>query len=379
MSSSAHVAASGPRAQTAADDLSLTPAAVTNIKRARDEPSSTLDEQVRAAKRQRSTAIAVAQAMSEFEPGLADGAIDAVRFKALDAFVTLALLGQPAPVQQLRQVLVKFQGRYSIGATFAKLTEAAQFMCAKVSPVNLQLLRELLQELLSCKPSVMFWPFVSALSTCCDVALSSTVRAQYIEVLRAAFTCGVDDRDSEGMLKLLRALTGCGFDVDQRNKQGNTLLLQCVSAEYAGNEVLLPALMDLGATMWASNSVNKRTVLHIWMQQHRFDIVRDILLEQSPWGNVLPLFDWWAPDEKGRTPLQLAQEKAGIPFQQNSYDRLKTEIEGAIAVTKLLPALLQHWKQTERPLLVHLLVEHASLCADVAQLVLSYVDGQERA
>jgi hypothetical protein len=51
---------------------------VTNIKRARDEPSSTLDEQVRAAKRQRSTAIAVAQAMSEFEPGLADGAIDAV-------------------------------------------------------------------------------------------------------------------------------------------------------------------------------------------------------------------------------------------------------------------------------------------------------------
>jgi hypothetical protein len=48
-------------------------------------------------------------------------------------------------------------------------------------------------------------------------------------------------------------------------------------------------------------------------------------------------------------------------------------------VAKLIPVLHQHWQKTERPLLLQSLVEHASLCSNVAQLVLSYVDGQERA
>jgi hypothetical protein len=88
--------------------------------------------------------------------------------------------------------------------------------------------------------------------------------------------------------------------------------------------------------------------------------------------------DWWAADNQGRTPLQLTQ--AALETRRPSMTGCSNEeTKTVITVIQLLLALLQHWRQTERPLLVQSLNEHASLCSDVAQLVLSYVDGQERA
>jgi hypothetical protein len=379
MSSSVNAIASDTRAQLAADGLSATPAAAPNDTRARDEFSSSLDEQVRAAKRQRSTAIAVTQASSELRSGLVVGASGTACFKAMDAFATLAQLGQLPPVQQVRQLLVKLQSSYPVGTISPRLTEAAQSMCNRLSPVNLQLLRQLFDELLSCKPSLTIWPFVSALSTSCDGKLPPAVRTQYIDILRALFSDHIRGGYMAGALTLIHALMQCECDIDQPNAAGNTPLLECGSAQCYKVEELLQALMDLGATPWVSNSVTKQTLLHIWMDKDQFDIVRDILLERGPWADLLPLLDWWAPDDKGRTPLQVAQEKARTPIHQYTDANVKRKVEAAIAVTELLPTLLQHWKQTERPLLVQSLVEHASLCSDVAQLVLSYVDGQERA
>jgi hypothetical protein len=62
MSSSANATAADRRAPSAAADSSAAPAATTKDNRAREDPSPNLDEPIRAAKRQRSTAIAVAQA-----------------------------------------------------------------------------------------------------------------------------------------------------------------------------------------------------------------------------------------------------------------------------------------------------------------------------
>jgi hypothetical protein len=240
----------------------------------------------------------------------------------------------------------------------------------------LQLRRQLFDELLSCKPSLTIWPFVSALSTSCGVKLSSAVRAQYIGELRAGFSNGIRRAyQMPDTLTLMRALMQCGFDIDQPNAAGETLLLECINARYQSHgEALLRALMVLGASPCVSNSRTKQTLLHIWMDKNRFDIVRDILLERAPLADLLPLLDWWAADDKGRTPLQMAQVSAKREWQYHDSEKEAA----AISVAKLLPALLQHWRQAERPLLVHLLIEYASLCTDVAQLVLSYVDGQER-
>jgi hypothetical protein len=369
MGNSFNTIASDPHAQSAAADLSATPTAASKLPHARDDPSSNLDEQVRAVKRQRTTAIAVAQASSELRPGLVEGATASDCFKALHAFVTLAELGHPAPVQQARQLLVTLQGifaGYWIGNTFDSLSGVAQSMCSKLRPANLPLLRQLFDELLSGEPSVTLWPFVSALLTSCDGKLPSATRAQYIEILRAEFSKGIGRGDQRSlMLTLIRALMQCGMDIDQPNAVGDTLLLECFNALYPNYaEELLQPLVSLGATPWVSNSVTKRTLLHIWMDKNRCDIVWNILLERTPWADLLPLLDWWAADDKGRTPLQMAQEKAWAPFHPHS--NYEANVEAAIAVTELLPALLQPWKQTERPLFVQSLVEHASLCTDVA-------------
>jgi hypothetical protein len=82
--------------------------------------------------------------------------------------------------------------------------------------------------------------------------------AQYIAVLRAAFSdCIRGGYCMPGRLTLIHALMQCGMDIDQPNAAGDSLLLECISGKYSGSEPLLPALMDLGATLWASNSVTK--------------------------------------------------------------------------------------------------------------------------
>jgi hypothetical protein len=174
--------------------------------------------------------------------------------------------------------------------------------------------------------------------------------------------------------------------IDQPNAAGDSLLLECIYMRHRDDEPwpawpVLQLLMNRGATAWTSNSRTKQTLLHIWMQQDRFDIVRDILMERLPWADLLPRLEWWAPNSKGQTPLGIAEAAAkAVPRAREDSDReIGSKGKDTIAVAKLIPVLHQHWQKTERPLLAQSLVEHATLCTDVAQLVLSYIDGQERA
>jgi hypothetical protein len=371
---------SSAAAAAASDSTDREPAATAaHHKRKGDDPAMSLAEQVRAAKRQRSIAFVITLASSALAAGLMARDTRA-RFNALGAFVTLALNGQPAPVEKMRQ-LITAHAFCCYEDELEQLTRAANSTCSTLSAVHPQLLEELFHDLLSCAPSLALWSFVHALSASCRVALPSAVCAQYSEVLHGELSSAIHRGWFKGpyVQALVRGLSQCGFDFNQRNAKGNSLLIDCFLRNSPGNDTpMMSTLLQHGATPWVSNSINKQTLLRIWMDQGHFSIVRDILLEQSPWDTLLPQLDWWAEDDKGRTPLQMAQEKARTPINHN-YTRCKMEIEAAITVSELLPVLRQHWQQTERPLLVRSLVEHASLCSDVAQLVVSFVDGQERA
>jgi hypothetical protein len=221
------------------------------------------------------------------------------------------------------------------------------------------------------------WPFLFACSSHCRVTLPSAVLEAYSVVLRGAVISFSSNNAVAAGQSLLASLIKAGFDLDCRDARGDTLFLELVG-RY-GNPMLLRTLIDLDAAAWMSNSITKQTALHYWMDRNQFDVVRDILQEEPPWDGLVSRLDLWSPDGQGRTPLQMAQaalETSRARARQNSV--YNEEVKTVIAVMKLLPALLQHWRQAERPLLVQLLIEHASLCTDVAQLVLSSVDGQDR-
>jgi hypothetical protein len=77
-------------------------------KRKRHDPSPSLEEQMQAVKHHRSAAVAVARASSVLTYGLEVSANDANRFLGVDAFVTLAKLGQPAQAERLCRLLATF-------------------------------------------------------------------------------------------------------------------------------------------------------------------------------------------------------------------------------------------------------------------------------
>jgi hypothetical protein len=338
-----------------------------------------LEEKIRAVKQQRTHAVILAHARTVLAAGLAVHADEASRFSALTAFVTLAAGGCPAPVETVRQLLA-FRPIFGYGGEMQGLLSAANSMCGQLSAFHSRLLHDVFHDLLSCAPSLTVWCFLSLLSRHCHTDLSSAVRTEYGKVLSGVMSGLLLGQKRAASNELIWELEKCVFDVEWRDEQGNTLFLACVNAGCRADDMVMWKLVhQLGATPWVSNSITKQTALHIWMDKKLFFIVRDILMEQHPWGTLLPLLDWWAPDDQGRTPLQLAQSAAEAALLKRASRPLEATDRDAIEVAELLSIQLQHWKQTERPLLVQSLVEHASLCSDVAQLVVSYVDGQDRA
>jgi hypothetical protein len=347
-----------------------------NDKRARDNSAASIDKQVHAAKWHRSTALAVAHAASVIAFGRESDASDADRLLGVDAFVTLAKLGavDMTQAEQLCRLFDKFS--YLSDDAWVGLTNIATSLCGRISAIDSQLVHTLLAALLSHPPSPSVWPFVAPFSAHCGVPLPPAVREAYNTVLRETASKFIEQDGFAAGQALLTSLCKTGFDIDWRNTEGDTQVLERVREQ--GYFMELQALIAFGATLWVSNSHNQQTVLHIWMGQKRFDIVRDILLERPPWDVLLAQLDWWAQDNAGHTPLQIAVG-SWVPASELWPVRKTDQAKATMTVIDMLRALEQHWKQTERPLLVQSLLEHASLCTDVAQLVLSYVDGQERA
>jgi hypothetical protein len=308
--------------------------------------------------------------------GLEVSANDANRLLGVDAFVTLAKLGQPAQAERLCRLLATFS--YLSDAAWAGLTNTAGALCDQLNAIDPQLVHTLLDALLVHPPSPSVWPFLFACSSHCRVTLPSAVLEAYSVVLRGAVISFSSSHATAAGQALLASLNKAGFDLDRRDERGDTLFLELVG-RY-GNPWLLRTLIDLDAALWMPNSLTKQSALHYWMDRNQIHVVRDILLEEPPWGGLVSRLDWWTADDKGRTPLQMAHdalETSRLRARQNSV--YSEGVKTAIEVIDLIAAQHQHWKQTERPLIVQSLVEHASLCTDVAQLVLSYVDGQDRA
>jgi hypothetical protein len=221
----------------------------------------------------------------------------------------------------------------------AQTDKHSNTLCSQLGAIDPQLVHTLLDALLSYPPSPSMWPFIAAFSAHCRVVVPSAVRDAYSAVLRKTASRFFGNNMIAAGQALLASLGKAGLDLDCRDARGDTLFLD--RANSSGTAMLTRTLMDLGATLWVSNSRNQQTVLHRWMGQKRFDIVHHILLEKAPWDGVVFRLDWWAPDGQGRTPLQTAQAalKTMRSFPQgHDYG----EVKATGAVVELIPVLLQH-------------------------------------
>lgn len=177
------------------------------------------------------------------------------------------------------------------------------------------------------------------------------------------------------LLQLVVKLHSRGFDLDRPClPDGRTLLtasamLPCSSPIGLGSsydyEKGVQKLLQLGASPWVADRRGD-SLLTLWLSaaQDGAYLVLGVVLDDEQWAGLLHRLDWWAPDNSGRTPAQLV---AAL------HDSGKTRL------MPLVSALLAHWKQRSRPLLQDFLRKLTPLVDDVALLVLSYVDGQERA
>lgn len=89
------------------------------------------------------------------------------------------------------------------------------------------------------------------------------------------------------------------------------------------------------------------------------------ILHQLAERGLLGLFDLFAVNAKGETPLQLVQQLTLVHTGNSAVEQMHQTIS----------LLVSLWRRDVRPLLMHLVKAHLALIHDLADLVLEFVDG----
>jgi hypothetical protein len=158
-------------------------------------------------------------------------------------------------------------------------------------------------------------------------------------------------------------LKSCGFDFNRRRRGDGTTLL----VKYAGschqttgpNLEIVQELLKHGACASVADATSNTWLFKFVENDVHFPYV---LLSRESWKHIGDQLEPWQRNANGESLVQVMLSK-GDEWKDDAYT---------------VQTLIRLWQESHRPLLLRCISAFSPLILDLAHIVLSYIDGEER-